>query len=161
MSPERYTVRRAVEADADMLAEMWEAMTRQHASYDPERWNWADDPAGKWRRHFTETVDDPRTIYLLVETPDGEAVGYVMAAVTEPALVWATRRRGQIYDLYVRPEYRRTGAGTKLMAAAFDALGALDAEDVILRVSKDNPAAIAHYEALGMRIVVHEMYRRL
>ena len=160
--PDRdYTIRPARAADAEALEAMWLAMSRQHAGYDPERWNWAEDIGEKWRAHFLEIVDKPETVCLVAAVGDSRLIGYVMAAITEPAPVWATRRRGQVYDLFVADEHRRRGVGKKLMQAAFDELKARGAEDVILRVSKDNLPAVKHYESVGMRIVVYEMYKRL
>ena len=155
------TIRPAEASDADALAAMWEAMTGQHIAYDAERWDWSADHAAAWRKEFHETLDDADTICLVAEGEAGEVSGYALAAITTPPSIWATRRRGEIGDLFVREDRRRQGVGTALMAAALEAMKARGAEDVLLRVSKDNEAAIRHYEHHGLRVVVHEMYRRL
>lgn len=91
----------------------------------------------------------------------GKVVGYVLAELTRPAAIWATHLRGEIGDLFVRPKFRRRGVGVRLMEAVCDELKRRGAEDVLLRVARQNRAAIRHYEGLGLRIVVNEMYKRL
>jgi ribosomal protein S18 acetylase RimI-like enzyme len=160
MSEPDVTIRPATADDADALTGMWEAMTRQHMDYDPERWGWSDDHAAAWRRRFLDTVDSSKAVILAAEV-GGEVAGYVLAELTRPAAIWATQFRGEIGDLFVRPEFRRRGIGARLMEAVCDELKRRGAEDVLLRVARQNRAAIRRYESLGLRIVVNEMYKRL
>lgn len=161
MSDNAYTIRPAAPADADTLAAMWLEMGRQHTAYDAERWHWAEESDAIWREHFLDIVGRQDTVCLVAEAGPGRVAGYVLAIIAETAPIWATRRRGQVYDLYVADGHRRRGVGRRLMLAALDELKARGSEEVLLRVSKENVAAVRLYERLGMRIVLHEMYKRL
>jgi ribosomal protein S18 acetylase RimI-like enzyme len=161
MSKESYTVRAMRAADEPAVSAMWESMAGQHARYDAERWDWTDDFCEVHRRHLLETLDEQDVLSLVAEGPAGEVVGYLRASVSEPAPIWRVRRRAQIWDVYVSEAHSRKGVGRMLMERAFDELRARGAEDVILRVSEANRSAVKLYEKVGMRLVTHEMYRRL
>ena len=58
-------------------------------------------------------------------------------------------RRGEIYAIYVLPEYYATGVGAGLMQAALDLLQ--DRDRVEVTVLKENGRAIRFYEKCGFR----------
>ena len=162
MTDEEYTIRPARPEDADAVTAMWRQMAGEHRQYDPQRWAVAADADEKQREHFLETLKDEQNGVVLVATdPAGQVVGYLLAGITQPAPVFRTKRRGQIWDLFVRPAHRRKGVARGLMEAAVEALKLRRAEDLLLRVSVDNVAAIKFYRKMGMRLVVHEMHRKL
>jgi ribosomal protein S18 acetylase RimI-like enzyme len=161
MASETYTIRAMRPNDVDAVTGMWRDMAEQHAQYDAERWDWTDDFCEVHRRHLLETLDEEDVLSLVAEAPGGEVVGYLRASVSEPAPIWRVRRRGQIWDVYVAGPHGRKGVGRMLMERAFDELRARGAEDVVLRVSEANRSAVKLYEKVGMRLVTHEMYRRL
>jgi len=162
MAKEEYTIRPARAEDAQAVTAMWAEMGAEHQQYDPQRWAFAADAGEKQREHFLRTLADQQNGLALTATDSaGQVVGYLMAGVTEPAPVFRTKRRGQIWDLFVRPAHRGKGVGRRLMEAAVDGLKARGAEDLLLRVSADNEAAIEFYRKLGLRLVAHEMYTKL
>jgi ribosomal protein S18 acetylase RimI-like enzyme len=146
--------------DVDEVVGMWRVMAEQHVAYDAERWAWADDIAEQQAQHLSAALDDPDRVVLVAEG-DGRLVGYVSAAVADAAPIWKTRRRAQVFDLFVQPDCRRRGIGARLMRAALDELTRRGAEDVLLRVAAENAAAVRLYEKLALRLVSHEMYGRL
>ncbi len=162
MAEEEYTIRPARAEDAQAVTAMWAEMGVEHQQYDPQRWALAADAGERQREHFFRTLADRQSGLVLTATDStGQVVGYLMAGVTEPPPVFRTKRRGQIWDLFVRPAHRGKGVGRRLMEAAVDGLKARGAEDLLLRVSADNEAAIEFYRKLGLRLVAHEMYTEL
>ena len=162
MTSQSYTVRAACPEDAEAVTAMYGEMGAEHQQYDSQRWALAADSGQKQREHFLRTLADQQNGLALTATDSaGQVVGYLMAGVTEPPPVFRTKRRGQIWDLFVRPAHRGKGLGRRLMEAAVDGLKARGAEDLLLRVSADNEAAIEFYRKLGLRLVAHEMYRKL
>lgn len=62
-----------------------------------------------------------------------------------------TEKTGEIYSLYVLPEYWRAGIGSKLFCAAEKALQDAGYAAMYLWVLKENARAQCFYERMGMR----------
>lgn len=90
---------------------------------------------------------EPHALLLLLALAAGEpgAAGYV-----------SLRRvgdDGELLRIAVLPGRRRRGLGRRLLAAGLDALRARGARRCSLEVRADNHAALALYEASGLRVV--------
>jgi ribosomal protein S18 acetylase RimI-like enzyme len=64
--------------------------------------------------------------------------------------------RAYLYSFRVRPEYRSSGVGTRIMQVVFDDLRQRGFRSLTLNVAKDNPRARKLYERNHFRIVAHE-----
>ena len=78
----------------------------------------------------------------LVAEREGKIAGYIVAER-------GGRKTGHIITLDVRAQERRSGLGSKLLAAAEERLRALGCASVLLEVAVDNAAAIAFYHRQG------------
>ena len=58
---------------------------------------------------------------------------------------------GEIYNLYVKPEYQRMGDGRRMLHEAIRKLRRDEYSQVIAWVTSDNVVAMAFYEALGFK----------
>jgi ribosomal protein S18 acetylase RimI-like enzyme len=61
------------------------------------------------------------------------------------------KQEGEIYELYVRPEYQGIGLGTRLFGAARDRLAAHGLKGMVVWALEDNSNAVAFYEGAGGR----------
>ncbi|WP_148414343.1 GNAT family N-acetyltransferase [Haloferax sp. KTX1] len=77
-------------------------------------------------------------------------VGFVMFDI-EAGAYEQDATRGMVRNLFVRPAYRNAGVGTRLLAAAEDALGEAGADTVALDVLAANEAARRFYRRHGYR----------
>jgi ribosomal protein S18 acetylase RimI-like enzyme len=92
-----------------------------------------------------------RNVTMLVLEVDRRIVGY---ATVGPSRMHALPYRGEIYEIYVAPEYQGVGLGRRLFAAAKRMLGDLGLAGVAVRVLKANGPAVEFYHRLGGRSVV-------
>ncbi|MFW6133761.1 MAG: N-acetyltransferase family protein [Planctomycetota bacterium] len=161
MTDATVAIRKARPNDAPKVSALWETMADEHRAYDDEVWCWADDAVRHWREHFREVIQKPDMLLLVAEAAHGELVGFVIAQIRQAEPVFETRKNGFVWDLSVRPDWRRRGVASALVERAFEYLRARGVDDVILHVALDNAAAVAFYEAHGMRRVMYRMYRRL
>ena len=60
---------------------------------------------------------------------------------------------GEIYELYLRPEFQGLGFGRRLFTAARRDLAQSDMKSLVVWALSDNEPAIAFYQALGGRAV--------
>lgn len=61
------------------------------------------------------------------------------------------KQQGEIYELYVKPEYQGTGLGTRLFAAARDRLSGHGLKGLVVWALEDNETATTFYHGMGGR----------
>jgi ribosomal protein S18 acetylase RimI-like enzyme len=111
---------------------------------------------GLWRScGLTRPWNDPDTdIDLAVAAPDaGILVGTLEGAIVATLMLGFDGHRGWVYYFGVDPEFRKRGAGRRMMAAAEAWMRARDVPKIQLMVRDDNRAALGFYAALGYEVV--------
>ena len=160
MSDRTWTIRSAEQADVAAVGELWQALADEHAAYDAEAWCYRPDARERWCEEFERFLGESDNVLLVAEDDGGEVIGFTVTAVEDP-LVEMARRRGVVREVVVRKSARGRGVATALMEAAFAAMKARGAEEVVLHVATDNAAAAGLYEKLHMRRIMVRMYRKL
>jgi len=97
----------------------------------------------------------PPQAQFLVATLGEEVVGYVIGKVErslEDRLFFSSGKVGHVLNIAVLPELRRSGIGTRMMAALEELFRREGAERVRLEVRDSNLGAQRFYEELGYRI---------
>jgi len=82
---------------------------------------------------------------------EGRAVAFLTIGAGRDGDVDATRT-GEIWGIYVAPDYWRRGLGTRLVQEAERLLRSRGSEEVVLWVLGENLAARHFYEAVGYRL---------
>jgi GNAT superfamily N-acetyltransferase len=147
------TIRPTTEADVQLLFDL----IIELATYEKMADQVAGDPDVLRRSLFEERAAEA----LLLETADGEAVGYAIFFTTFST--FECRSGIWLEDVYVRPEHRRGGIGRAVMEHL--AQIALERDHVRLEwVALDwNEPALNFYEKLGARQlddwIIHRLER--
>lgn len=89
------------------------------------------------------------TVILIVEV-NGEIAGY---ATLGPNRVSTFPHEGEIYEIYLKPEYQGIGLGSKLFADARKELKHRGYKGLAVWVLADNDPAICFYENAGGRAI--------
>ncbi len=108
----------------------------------------------KYRKVFRQSFDDAERgqRILLVAVAGEQMVGQVFIQLTSSETRYADGAvRGYLYALRVRPPWQGQGLGTRLLAAAEEALLALGFGVAVIAAGKDNPRAYQLYQRLGYR----------
>lgn len=159
MTDTECTIRPAGAGDVPAVGRLWQSMADQHAGYDAEAWCYRPDARQRWCEEFAGFLAQADRVLLVAEQA-GQIVGFTVCAVEEP-LVELSRRCGVVREVVVAEASRGRGIATLLMEAAFEAMKALGAEEVVLHAAIDNAAAVGLYEKLGMRRTMYRMVRTL
>ncbi len=104
---------------------------------------------------FQRTLADVArgTRLMLGAVVEARIVGQVFVQLRSSELEFAQAgRRGYLYSLRVRPEWRGQGLGSQLIAAAEAELLARGYGEAAISTVKDNPDARRLYERLGYRV---------
>jgi len=91
-----------------------------------------------------------RHVFVLVLEVGGQVVGY---ATLGPSRMRTLPYKGEIYELYVQPEYQGLGLGRRLFQAARRTLGDLKLDGAVVRALAGNETAVAFYGRVGGRKV--------
>ncbi|WP_457299548.1 N-acetyltransferase family protein [Phyllobacterium sp. P5_D12] len=91
-----------------------------------------------------------RSTQILVADVGGIVAGY---ATLGPNRARQLQQQGEIYELYVRPEYQGFGLGTRLLGAARRSLGDQGLKGMVIWALEDNNLAISFYQSAGGRDV--------
>ncbi|MEO8395158.1 MAG: GNAT family N-acetyltransferase [Chloroflexota bacterium] len=71
--------------------------------------------------------------------------------------IFPAEKRAEIEDFYVFPEERRLGYGSEIMRAVFRYFDGVGIERVDLTVRRDNPNALAFWEAQGFMLANYHL----
>ncbi len=155
-------IRRAVEADADAIADAhiqgWRVGYRSiipDSYLDSDRF--ADERRERWRAWTWQGLERSQ---LFVGELDGRVTAFghcgperVNAACDESggALGATSDLRGEVYGFYAHPDSWGHGVALPLMDACHEALRGLGYSQAVLWVLRDNPRARGFYEKAGWR----------
>jgi ribosomal protein S18 acetylase RimI-like enzyme len=105
-----------------------------------------------WARAIRELSEaDERQEYIYVaENVEGLLVGVAMGG---PERSHHPLYMGEIYFLYLLPEYQRQGIGRQLVISVVERLVEQEMDSLLIRVLKANAPARRFYEALGGQLV--------
>lgn len=91
-----------------------------------------------------------RSATVLVLEVGGEVAGYATLGRNRAREL---PQQGEIYELYLSPEYQGIGFGSRLFAAAREMLAAHGLKGLVVWALEDNSTAIAFYAGAGGRDV--------
>lgn len=126
-----------------MVAAYWqELMPRSDVVNDPARWEAYFQEEFSWdgsQRHpYWATVADRRVGLIAFD-------------------VWVGEKRAFVSDLYVTPGERRQGYGAAMVRWLFSYLDDLGIARIDLDVRRDNPGALAFWQAQGFGIALYRL----
>jgi ribosomal protein S18 acetylase RimI-like enzyme len=115
-------------------------------------------------RHFRNIFNDAYnrsqrglSVLWVAELPDNGLIGQVFIQLTcdRPELADG-HFRAYLYSFRVKPEFRSSGLGKRIMEIVESDLLNRGFTYITLNVAKDNPRAQLLYQRLGYRVVAHE-----
>jgi ribosomal protein S18 acetylase RimI-like enzyme len=102
-----------------------------------------------WR---TVIEREPRDVRVAADS-DGEILGFGSCGRSRAGAAFA----GEVFTLYVAPDWQNQGIGRRLLVALFARLVAQGCGSAIIWVLRDNPGRF-FYQRLGGREVQHKMF---
>lgn len=132
-------IRPARDDDARAIGDVFDAAVREGWKYMGEIASRPMFPPSEWDELLDE--HQPPNVLLVAVNEEHRVVGFT---AVHPA-------DGEMYLLFVHPEYGGRGIGRALLAAADEALRAAGCRESFLYTHEQNARAIAVYEAAGYR----------
>lgn len=148
-------VRQAYPSDAPVIARIHvETWRTTYAGLLPDRML-ATMREQKHKDSWTNVLlgNREREVVLVAERPKVGVVGFVSAGRTRSGL---ESYEGEIYTLYVMPDFQNQGIGTRLLEGAFRRLGEQSMQGVMLWVLAGNPSRFFYETMGGMKIATRK-----
>ena len=99
------------------------------------------------KNYIAERLNNNESVILVAENSDKNLIGFCQIYPSFCSV--AAAKIGVLYDLFVKPNSRKTGAGRTLMLAAHEYAANNGMARLDLTTAKDNLKAQALYESLG------------
>ena len=99
------------------------------------------------KNYIAERLNNNESVILVAENSDKNLIGFCQIYPSFCSV--AAAKIGVLYDLFVKPNSRKTGAGRTLMLAAHEYAANNGMARLDLITAKDNLKAQALYESLG------------
>ncbi len=127
---------------------MVQSVCDYHQTLDPDRFCFRPDVVARYAHWLPARASDPNSILLLAHV--GEvAAGFLIGEVLDEIPIYRIKQYGFIHDLWVEPNFRRSGLGRALVAKAVRHFAALGIEQIRGDTAEANPAARAMLGPLG------------
>lgn len=100
--------------------------------------------------YYTKALTDAAWAAFVACDTSGDVVGYVIGS-SENKFSYRTIKTGELNDMCVAPEARRSGVGRKLVEALKAWMKGRGTDRVYVSVFTKNSRALAFYKAMGFR----------
>ena len=157
-------VRKIKSADKDTLTSLINDYVKEYvptekvypAKYDPH--------IGKI--YFDEIAKKDSNFLVLIAEDGGREIGFSIAEVHKFGRIekayFEGDRRGEVWDIYVKPEFRGNGVGRQLLEEIEKELLKQGCQNITLNsVAMDNESARRMYEKMGYRPFNMRYYKRV
>jgi ribosomal protein S18 acetylase RimI-like enzyme len=106
-------------------------------------------PMQDWRDHYFQNILKTPQCFLRWIICDGQRAGFILFGLEEHRFL--PRKTGAIYELYVRPEFRRRGLAKGCAKKAIQELWTHSPSKIQLEVVEGQTAAAALWRSLGFQ----------
>ncbi len=151
------TIREASAKDADAIADLWQQLVDYHRQLDRDMPGAAFNGAKRYARRLVQRLDDPYTRAFVAEY-DGQVIGFVLGMIVDlMADIFDQEPGGFLADIYVHPDFRRSGVGRQLVAALAAWFREQRLDHFDWHVAVKNEEGRAFWRAVGGREVMVRM----
>lgn len=154
-----YTVRSARLIDLDQIVGLWSALVGHHRTLEPRLYKTEIHAPASFRAFARRKLDDQDGVVLVADGGGGIG-GYLLGSVGQRAPVYVVRTVGMVFDLMVDPTLRTRGIGRALVEAASAEFSRRGISDLQVNYDPNNLEALAFWNALGFKTLLHEAYRQ-
>jgi GNAT superfamily N-acetyltransferase len=146
---------KAQEQHIPEIIKLWEEFARFHEPFDP-RYPMKDDVRTGYEIHLREEMAKEDTkVFIAIDKH--KIIGYAMAMIRK-SIPWKRERYGFIEEMFITADYRRHGAGTKIVKAIIEWFKAEKLDMVELTVAAKNTVGYSFWKKHGFKDYLHNLY---
>jgi ribosomal protein S18 acetylase RimI-like enzyme len=149
-------IRPAQLTDIPDLLPMIAKICAAHESWDSAKYGFLPNPAQRYESWLNRLVQSPRDLCLVSEV-DQRRIGFLIGTIEQEIPIYRLKEYAFIHDLWIEPEYRRSGIAKQLVQRAIAHFRQLEIAQIRLDTVQVNEAARQLFADCGFRISTIEM----
>jgi len=153
-----FKIRKSREDELLKIAGLWKAFMKYNIDFN-KSFEINKKATEIFSREMLEKLKETDS-RLAVADSDGELIGFCYSYISQKPKYFRLNKFGFIGDLYVIPEYRRSGVGKALVRDAIDFFNRKKIKQIELLVAVKNEDTIKFWESLGFSHLLTWMYKR-
>ncbi|MFB2878775.1 N-acetyltransferase family protein [Floridanema aerugineum] len=151
-------IRRAKQSDIPAILPMVGKICALHETWDAAKYGFLPNPAQRYEGWLSKLVKSDRTVFLVAEDETKALLaGFLVATIEREIPIYRLKEFAFIHDLWVEPEYRRTGVARQLVMETIEQFQKMGVEQIRLDTAAINEAARKLFSECGFRPSVVEM----
>lgn len=152
-------IRPATPADVPAVLPMVAKICALHETWDRAKYGFLPNPDQGYERWLKRLTKSESSVFLVAEAaaqPE-QLVGFIVATVEEEIPIYRLTEFGFIHDLWVEPEYRRSGIARQLVMQTIERFQQLGVKQIRLDTAAVNESARRLFLECGFRVSTIEM----
>lgn len=151
-------IRRAKQSDIPAVLPMVGKICALHETWDAAKYGFLPNPAQRYESWLSKLVNGDRGIFLVAEDETNQKLtGFLAATIEREIPIYRLKEFAFIHDLWVEPEYRRSGVARQLVVQAIEQFQKMGVAQIRLDTAANNEAARKLFSECGFRPSVVEM----
>lgn len=155
-------IRPATPADVPAVLPMVAAICALHESWDSSKYGFLPNPERRYERWLTAQATNEQSVFLVAEPAPSAGqpqrlVAFLVATTEREVPIYRLKEYGFIHDLWVEPEYRRSGIARQMVQMTISRFNQVGVEQIRLDTAAANDAARRLFSACGFRLSTIEM----
>ena len=151
-------IRRAKQSDISDVLPMVGKICALHETWDSAKYGFLPNPAQRYESWLGKLVKSDRNVFLVAEDETNQKLaGFLAATIEEEIPIYRLQEFAFIHDLWVEPEYRRSGVARQLVMEAMEQLQKLGVAQIRLDTAAINETARKLFSECGFRPSTVEM----
>ncbi len=149
-------IRKMTEKDLDAVVDVWKEMMIFHAQRD-EFFNAAENAAENFAEYMKSNIADEKCLALVAED-EKQVVGYCLAKLLQYPPVFEVLDYGELSELAIAGNYRRSGIGQALFKRARSWLESKAIKRIEVRAVVTNEVSTAFWRKMGFTPYVETLF---
>ena len=150
-------IRPATVDDVPQVLPMVGKLARLHESWDPQRYPYIADIEQRYDRWLRARAVDPRSVFLVAQTPKGQVVGFAVATVESSIPIYRVTEYAFLHDLWIEEDYRHEGIARQMTMLLIERFKQMNVKQIRLETAIANESARALFQSCGFRASSIEM----
>lgn len=158
-------IRAATLSDLPAVMPMVAKVCQLHEAWDAAKYGFLPAPEERYKPWLSKLLADRRSIFLVAEEEVSDRaarlVGFLIATIEREIPIYRLKEYGFIHDLWIEPEYRRTGIARDMVKVTIERFREKGVQQIRLDTAVANEAARRLFSSCGFRPSIIEMLTEL
>lgn len=151
-------IRPAKQSDISVILLMVGKICALHETWDAAKYGFLPNPAQRYEGWLGKLVKSERSVFLVAEDQTNQKLaGFLVATIEREIPIYRVKEFAFIHDLWVEPEFRRSGVARQLVIQTTEQFQKMGVEQIRLDTAANNDAARRLFSECGFRPSTVEM----